>query len=212
MGLFVRRLASGLKSNKLSFEEICIFTGQYITPSTCWECFLEVTSLVGYLIALAGETIILVFNGCSNAKCRGKEICPLRYVSILLGWRGNHPIFLHAISGGGMYCIVIALAFAILHYWLIQDESFDVVNSSCFPQWFPWVSLDCVNASKKKGETHGPKWATTTTNTYRWDIRQSVLHGTSWSPSICYAPIYHWSRRNRKLHGLLRSRCGACWL
>ena len=133
----------------------------------------------------------------------------VQFVSILIGWRGNHSICLQAILRGG---VLITLAFAILQCWLIQDEGFDVVNGSCFPQWFPWVSLDCVNASKKKGKTHGPKWATTLTNTYWWDVRQSVLHGTSWSPSICSAPFYHWSRRNWKLHGLLRSRCGACWL
>ena len=48
--------------------------------------------------------------------------------------------------------LLIVLAIAILHCWLIQDESFDVVNGSCFPQWFPWVSLDCINAFKKRGK------------------------------------------------------------
>ena len=101
MGLFVRRLASGLKSNMLSFEQVCIFTGQYITPSTCWECFLEAISLVGYLIALAGETIILILNGCSNAKCWGKEICP---ISINFNWvEGKSFNFSGIFLGKGVY-------------------------------------------------------------------------------------------------------------
>ena len=91
-GLVCEKAGLRLKSNMLSVEQVCIFTGQYITPSTCWECFLEAISLVGYLIALAGETIILILKSCSNAKRWGKEICP---ISINFNWvGGNHPTFL----------------------------------------------------------------------------------------------------------------------
>ena len=119
MGLFVRRQASGLKSNKLPFEQVCILTGQYITPSTCWECFLEAISLVGYLIALAGETIILILNGCTNAKRWRKEICP---ICINFNWvEGESFHFLQAILAGGCIYVMVTDCIGVCHFTLLID-------------------------------------------------------------------------------------------